>query len=54
MKKFGLSDCHLRRAPAPAKVEDFGLWDLRAVLNGRGNEIIELIEGGNVFRTLLS
>jgi pyruvate dehydrogenase (quinone) len=37
-----------------AQVKGFGLWGLRAVLNGRGDEIIELIEGGNVFKTLLS
>jgi hypothetical protein len=54
MKKFGLFDCRLRRRPAPAKPGDFGLWDLQAVLDGRGNEIIEFVEGGNAFRTLLS
>jgi pyruvate dehydrogenase (quinone) len=34
------------------QVTGFGLWGLRAVLNGRGDEIIDLIEGGNVFKSL--
>ena len=29
-------------------------WGLRAVLNGRDDEIIDLVEGGNVFKTLFS
>jgi hypothetical protein len=48
----GPSDCHLRRSPAPA--EDESRRDLQAVLNGCGNAIIELVEGGNAFRPLLS
>jgi len=35
------------------EVKGFGLWGLRAVLNGRGDEIVDLIEGGNVFEALL-
>ncbi len=37
----------------PQEVKGFGLWGLRAVLNGRGDEIIDLIKGGNVFKSLL-
>jgi pyruvate dehydrogenase (quinone) len=37
-----------------AQVEGFGLWGLRAVLNGRGDEIVDLVAGGNVFKTLFS
>ena len=36
-----------------AEVKGFGLWGLRAVLNGRGDEIVDLIEGGNVFKAML-
>ena len=35
------------------EVKGFGLWGMRAVLNGRGDEIIDLLKGGNVFKALL-
>jgi pyruvate dehydrogenase (quinone) len=38
---------------APEQVKGFGLWGLRAVLNGRGDEIVEMVEAGNVFKGLL-
>jgi pyruvate dehydrogenase (quinone) len=38
---------------APDQVKGFGLWGLRAVLNGRGDEIVEMVEAGNVFKGLL-
>jgi pyruvate dehydrogenase (quinone) len=38
----------------PAEVKGFGLWGLRAVLSGRGDEIVDLVEGGNLFKSLLS
>jgi len=36
------------------EVKGFGLWGMRAVLNGRGDEIIDLLKGGNVVKSLLS
>jgi len=36
------------------EVKGFGLWGMRAVLNGRGDEIIDLLKGGNVIKSLLS
>jgi pyruvate dehydrogenase (quinone) len=38
---------------APEQVKGFGLWGLRAVLNGRGDELVEMVEAGNVFKGLL-
>jgi pyruvate dehydrogenase (quinone) len=38
----------------PDEVKGFGLWGLRAVLNGRGDEIVDLLKGGNVLKSLLS
>jgi pyruvate dehydrogenase (quinone) len=35
------------------EVKGFALWGLRAVLNGRGDEIIDLIKGGNVVKALI-
>jgi pyruvate dehydrogenase (quinone) len=35
-----------------AELKGFGLWGLRAVINGRGDQIIDLVEGGNVFKSL--
>ncbi|MBB3695211.1 ubiquinone-dependent pyruvate dehydrogenase [Sphingomonas sp. BK580] len=35
------------------EVAGFGLWGLRAVMNGRGDEIIDLLKGGNVIKALL-
>jgi pyruvate dehydrogenase (quinone) len=35
------------------EVKGFGLWGMQAVLNGRGDEIIDLLKGGNVFKSLL-
>jgi pyruvate dehydrogenase (quinone) len=35
------------------EVKGFGLWGIRAVLNGRGDEIIDLLKGGNVLKSLL-
>jgi pyruvate dehydrogenase (quinone) len=35
------------------EVKGFGLWGLAAVLNGRGDEIIDLLKGGNVIKALL-
>ncbi|MGA7808902.1 ubiquinone-dependent pyruvate dehydrogenase [Bradyrhizobium sp.] len=35
------------------EVKGFSLWGLRAVLNGRGDEIVDLLKGGNVVKSLL-
>ncbi|WP_298960787.1 ubiquinone-dependent pyruvate dehydrogenase [uncultured Methylobacterium sp.] len=35
------------------EVKGFGLWGLRAVLNGRGDKIVDLVKDKNVFRALL-
>ena len=34
------------------EVKGFGLWGMQAVLNGRGDEIIDLLKGGNVLTSL--
>ena len=47
-----LLDCHRRRAPALAKVKALDLRRPQAGLDGRGDQIIELNEGGDVFRAL--
>jgi hypothetical protein len=35
------------------EIKGFAWWGLRAVLNGRGNEIIDLVESGNVAKSLI-
>jgi pyruvate dehydrogenase (quinone) len=35
------------------EIKGFGLWGIRAVLNGRGDEIVDLVKGGNVLKGLL-
>jgi pyruvate dehydrogenase (quinone) len=36
-----------------AEVRGFGLWGLRAVMNGRGDALIDLAEHANLFKSLL-
>jgi pyruvate dehydrogenase (quinone) len=36
-----------------AEVKGFGLWGLRAVLNGRGDALIDLAQHGNLFKSLM-
>ena len=36
-----------------AEAKGFGLWGIRAVLNGRGDEVIDLATSGNFFKSLL-
>jgi hypothetical protein len=45
-----LLDCRRSRAPALAKVKALVLRRLQAGRNGRADQIVELNEGGNVFR----
>lgn len=35
------------------EVKGFSLWALQAVINGRGDEVVDLFESGNVLKTLL-
>jgi pyruvate dehydrogenase (quinone) len=35
------------------QVKGFGLWGLRAVMNGRGDELLELLAHGNVVKSML-
>ena len=35
------------------EVKGFGLWGMRAVLNGRGDEVLDLVRGGNLLASLL-
>ena len=37
-----------------AEAKGFGLWSLRAVLNGRGDEVIDLATSGNFIKSLLN
>ena len=37
-----------------AEAKGFGLWGIRAVLNGRGDEVIDLVTSGNFLKSLLS
>ena len=37
-----------------AEVKGFGLWGLRAVLNGRGDEVFDLMKDGNILKALFS
>lgn len=34
------------------EVKGFSLWALQAVINGRGDEVVDLVEGGNLFKSL--
>ncbi|SES23362.1 ubiquinone-dependent pyruvate dehydrogenase [Rhizobium sp. NFR03] len=34
------------------EVKGFGIWGMQAVLNGRGDEIIDLLKGGNVLKSI--
>ena len=36
------------------EVKGFGLWGMRAVLNGRADEVIDLVKDGNLIKSLLS
>ncbi len=38
---------------AASEVKGFGLWGLRAVMNGRGDEVIDLVRGGNLLKSIL-
>ena len=37
-----------------AEAKGFGLWGIRAVLNGRGDEVIDLATSGNFIKSLLN
>ncbi|MBB3174711.1 pyruvate dehydrogenase (quinone) [Endobacter medicaginis] len=34
------------------EIKGFGLWTMRAVLNGRGDEVIDLVRHGNILKSL--
>ncbi len=36
------------------QVKGFGLWAARAVLNGRGDELVDLVEHGNLLKSIIS